>query len=803
MKKILCALLIISMLIPVIPVMAAGDTTSSASNAYFKVGNGYYSTLKGALADAPSAGDATVYLLKDVSLSEYELTVPAGADVTIDLGGHTITATNTSKYFIEPIKGKLTLKNGKINVNRGLVVGGGGVLTVDNVDITVTNTTSNARPAVKLSGKGNTVLNVKDSHLKTLGPGESLVLVEFSTDGVINLEGDSVLEYAGVLDSEAQNCGAIAVQQNWGTNVDSTAATSNTDLVLNMGANAKIVNTAPSDTASNTGAAIVLSTKGNVTLNLEKGATIAIDRVAGKSKSYHINRTSYTGSLKINDKGANWQATAKTLSEGSIYFPDFWVDGSSVLGWTDGTSLVKTGVPYSVKGASSAVNFSPVCYKSGGFDIVNGAAVRTVQDQRAIRFTTVVTPELVSLLGKGVSFGTVVAEGYTNPTRSENKTDIKANRFVPQSDGNYIYYAALFLDDELSDADAYKKTYAAVSYMKVNYSDGSAKYFYTGFDYNNVRSMIDVACNLETANYKNSVVDYILSFFSEEDIKPQNKDALLIGYCTEGSLYDGAFNSSVGWYAAGMGYIIKTSDGKLIAIDGGNTEDAEGFYNLLREYSNTEKVTVDYWILTHPHGDHVNSLLTISRTPELANNLVIKNLVYHFPTDWNDSSSKTYNAHMTNIAAQFGANVINPTEGQVINVGTAKVTFLYVAANYKSYTTANKISLIFTVESNKKIMFTGDIYNEGLQYAYNKYGENLKCDILQMPHHFLCDTGYQPFYEAADASAIMLPTCIAGYIAMYNDSSYKDSAKHKANDWAAQNADTVYRAFDGTFEIVI
>ena len=55
MKKFICLILIAVMLIPILPVMAAGDTTANASNAYFKVGNNYYSTLKGALADAPSA----------------------------------------------------------------------------------------------------------------------------------------------------------------------------------------------------------------------------------------------------------------------------------------------------------------------------------------------------------------------------------------------------------------------------------------------------------------------------------------------------------------------------------------------------------------------------------------------------------------------------------------------------------------------------------------------------------------------------------------------------------------------------
>ena len=41
MKKIVCLILIITMLAPILPTMAAGDTSKGASNAYFRVGNGY------------------------------------------------------------------------------------------------------------------------------------------------------------------------------------------------------------------------------------------------------------------------------------------------------------------------------------------------------------------------------------------------------------------------------------------------------------------------------------------------------------------------------------------------------------------------------------------------------------------------------------------------------------------------------------------------------------------------------------------------------------------------------------------
>ena len=80
------------------------------------------------------------------------------------------------------------------------------------------------------------------------------------------------------------------------------------------------------------------------------------------------------------------------------------------------------------------------------------------------------------------------------------------------------------------------------------------------------------------------------------DVEPEEEGAKLVGYCTKASLYDGEFNSTVGWKAAGMGYIIKTKTGNLIVVDGGNTEDADDFYALLRKYSDGNEIVIDYWI---------------------------------------------------------------------------------------------------------------------------------------------------------------------------------------------------------------
>ena len=286
----------------------------------------------------------------------------------------------------------------------------------------------------------------------------------------------------------------------------------------------------------------------------------------------------------------------------------------------------------------------------------------------------------------------------------------------------------------------------------------------------------------------------------------ESDTAKLVGFRTQASLYDGEFNSKVGWKAAGMGYIIKTKSGKLIAVDGGNTEDASSFYNLLKEYSETETVVVDYWILTHPHGDHCNALIGINNNALITNNLTVKNLVYYFPAEFKDKNGGTceyYIQTMESVASDLNANIITPKKDQKITLDDVTLEFLYTPTDYAELNNTNQLSLIFTVKAaKKKAMITGDAFVPSLTKVANEYRDSLKCDILQMPHHFLCDTGHKPFYDFVGAEMVLLPTCISGYAAMVDpDGEYAGNARNKINIEAMTNAKYVYKAYDGNFVI--
>ena len=283
--------------------------------------------------------------------------------------------------------------------------------------------------------------------------------------------------------------------------------------------------------------------------------------------------------------------------------------------------------------------------------------------------------------------------------------------------------------------------------------------------------------------------------------------AKLIQYCTHASLYDGAFDSVVGWAAAGMGYIITSSDG-LIAVDGGLPEDAESFVELI-EKSSSGTPRVKKWIITHPHLDHYGALRAISENEELRSRIAIEELVFYFPAEFmnNEGTHICAGAQtlMKRIAATVNARIHTPAYNERETVGELELHYVYAPDDcsiFKGQQNANVCSLIFTVQGeHKKAILTGDAFRRSLQMTFWRFGKDLKCDILQMPHHGLCDTGVLDFYKAVNADTVLVPISKAGDRSMH-------SGEHKecdtaANLWAEQNAKELHKAFEGTVAIEI
>lgn len=282
----------------------------------------------------------------------------------------------------------------------------------------------------------------------------------------------------------------------------------------------------------------------------------------------------------------------------------------------------------------------------------------------------------------------------------------------------------------------------------------------------------------------------------------------IVQLSTAASLYDGGFGPEYGWAAPGMSYIITTSNNKLIVIDGGHEKDANNLLTELKFYSHNALPEIELWIFTHSHIDHIGAVKEISESENLRSQIKIKNFLYYFPFEYRDREKRGINysllLEMDERVKLFHSNKIVPKTGEKIIIDDITIHFLFVPENKEYVDLAvneNMCSVIFSVQGDsKKVIITGDAYESSLNEVFVRYGDDLRSDILQMPHHGFCDTAHLKFYQAVDAKCLLIPTSIAGDRCM-RSGIYSDWKEFPQNAWAIENAKTIYKSFNGKVEI--
>lgn len=184
-----------------------------------------------------------------------------------------------------------------------------------------------------------------------------------------------------------------------------------------------------------------------------------------------------------------------------------------------------------------------------------------------------------------------------------------------------------------------------------------------------------------------------------------------------------------------MSYIIRTSDNKTIVIDGGLKAEVETLKQYIREYGNK----VDYWFITHPHKDHVGAFIDIVENTDIE----IKSIYYSANTqEWyNTNEPKRANEaeefYKTLQNERIKSVIKTPQIGDVIKIGkNINVEILQIASPEITQNAMNNSSMVFKIHVNdKSILILGDVGTEASEKLINKYGKNLKSDVVQMSHH--------------------------------------------------------------------
>ena len=190
-------------------------------------------------------------------------------------------------------------------------------------------------------------------------------------------------------------------------------------------------------------------------------------------------------------------------------------------------------------------------------------------------------------------------------------------------------------------------------------------------------------------------------------------------------------------------FIITTENGKVIAIDGGNLDDADYFVEFLRELTGEEVPHLDAWFITHAHSDHIDTFLEI--TENRLGAVIFDKLYCHLPSaqfykvkSRRDNNASARIERFYSLLPRFADKLSVVSCSDVYEIGGATFKVLYTHNEMLSRQVCNNSSVVMRMElGGKSALLLADVEAEVGEILLKRYGESgeLDCDICQMAHH--------------------------------------------------------------------
>lgn len=174
------------------------------------------------------------------------------------------------------------------------------------------------------------------------------------------------------------------------------------------------------------------------------------------------------------------------------------------------------------------------------------------------------------------------------------------------------------------------------------------------------------------------------------------------------------------------------AEGRIILIDGGPKSDAEPILKLLDEKSIKN---IDIMILTHPHDDHYDGLTGVLRAKSVGQ-LWWTGERRGPPRETRAPAS--WPAFMDAIIEEK-LQIIQVSQSMVWMYKGVKIEVLNSGGEYPDNSSGKNInndSVVFMLSyAGKRVLFPGDIQKDEGDDLVNDFGNQLKCDVIKVPHH--------------------------------------------------------------------
>ncbi len=221
----------------------------------------------------------------------------------------------------------------------------------------------------------------------------------------------------------------------------------------------------------------------------------------------------------------------------------------------------------------------------------------------------------------------------------------------------------------------------------------------------------------------------------------------------------------------GMMYIIKLADNKLIVIDGGSIRQSsdkniDECMKLMRRITGAregEKVNIALWYGTHGHSDHVTFFYKLIGYYHSEINL--ERAMFNYPSlslVEHDERIDMYRNRLGELCPDV--QYLCPHTGMSFNIANVQIDVLYTQEDAVNALTgktpvdnANDGSTVCRITAaGKRFLVTGDINilaQDKILSIHDK--AEIKCDVLQAPHHLY--NAVAVIYDYAGADYVLCP----------------------------------------------
>lgn len=184
----------------------------------------------------------------------------------------------------------------------------------------------------------------------------------------------------------------------------------------------------------------------------------------------------------------------------------------------------------------------------------------------------------------------------------------------------------------------------------------------------------------------------------------------------------------------GDGILIECED-KVVVVDGGTSENAPVFTAYLKSRG---VKTIDCYIATHPHSDHIGA------TPDILALFDVKTFMLTAFSEMNMPTTRTYERMLTALE-NADCEVVIPGVDRDYAFGNLTLRFFAPLEETENY---NNMSLVFKAKyGDTKFLFEGDAEksSENLMLAENY---DLSADVIKIAHHGSDSSSTAPFLNA-------------------------------------------------------